>query len=395
MKPAAEPMRDDYPPSLDRARRKPLRRNLRTLLSREEWELLGMVLAVKVALFCYGILSYEFHYNRWVKAPADAFGLANHWDVGQYLNIANFGYGATGDARLRLAFYPLFPWLIRALKPLFGSPYGAALAISAVASMVLAVVLFRLVRMDFDTELSRRTVWLMFIFPTSYFFHIAYTESLFLALVIAAVLACRREDWMMAGAYGALATLTHDTGLFLIAAFGVEAMQQWWATRRFNLKWLWIGLIPIAFGYFIFINYRITGNPLTFISAASENWGNELSVPWAALHQLGVSGWMPVADAITHGWVIVLVVGGSLAATIASAVLLRPSYTIWMATNWLIIAMQSWDMSAPRLVLAMFPIFILEGMIARNWLASTVITIWSILFLALFSGEFMQGHWAF
>ncbi len=365
------------------------------VLSREEWELFGMVLVVKAALFCYGILSFEFHYNKWVTSPAEAFALVNHWDVQQYVNIAKFGYGATGDARLRFAFYPLFPWLIRAMTPIFGSPEVAAFSIATVASMLLAVALFRLVRIDFDDDLARRTVWLMFIFPTSYFLHIAYTESLFLVLVIAAFLACRNGDWMMAGAYGALATLTHDTGLFLIAAFGVEAMHHWWLTRRFNPKWLWIGLIPIAFGYFMFINYRITGNPLTFISAASENWGNELSVPWAALHQLGVSGWMPTADAITHGWIIVLVVAGSLVATIASAFLLRPCYTMWMATNWLIIAVQSWDMSAPRLVLAMFPIFILEAMLARNWLASTVITIWSILFLALFTGEFMQGHWAF
>ena len=394
MEPSVERLRKmDYASNEDAPiERKP--RGVYALLSRDELELVAMVLVVKAALFSYGILSFEFHYNKWIKTPAEALDLVKHWDVAHYLNIAMFGYGPTGDARLRLAFYPLFPWLIRSMRPFFGSSHYAALAISTVASMVLPVALFRLVRLDFPAY-ARQTVWFLFIFPTSYFLHIAYTESLFLLLVIAAFLSLRRGDWLLASVYGAFATLTHDTGLFLLYAFVTECLHQLWLTRRFNLRWLWIGLIPLAFGYFMFLNYRITGDPFTFIAVAGENWGNELSVPWAALHQLGVSGWMPTADAITHGWIIVLVVAGSLAATIASAFLLRPCYTMWMATNWLIIAMQSWDMSAPRLVLAMFPIFILEAMLARNWLASTAITIWSILFLALFTAEFMQGHWAF
>jgi hypothetical protein len=68
---------------------------------------------------------------------------------------------------------------------------------------------------------------------------------------------------------------------------------------------------------------------------------------------------------------------------------------MWMAANWLVIAMQSWDMSAPRLVLAMFPIFIFEALLARRWLLSVVLNLASILLLALFCGEFFKGHWAF
>lgn len=354
-----------------------------------------MVLIVKALLFWYGMLSFEIHYNKWITSREDAFGLLNHWDVGQYLNIATLGYGTTGDARLRLAFYPLYPWLIRLLTPVFRSPHLAGLAVTTIASMALAVALFRLMKIDFDEAVARRAVWFLFIFPTSYFLHVAYTESLFLLFVVAAFMACRRGDWLYAGIYGALATLTHDTGILLIAAFGVEGLQELWQTRRWNLRWLWVSLIPLGFGFFMLVNYHLTGNPLAFVTVAGEHWTNQLRMPWAAYNQLGVNTWMSPADAITHGMAIMLFVAGGFIATLASAWWLRPCYTMWMASNWLIIAMQSWDMSAPRLVLAMFPIFMLEAMVSRNRLASAALTVWSILFLALFCGEFFKGHWAF
>lgn len=62
---------------------------------------------------------------------------------------------------------------------------------------------------------------------------------------------------------------------------------------------------------------------------------------------------------------------------------------------WLVIVSQSWAINGPRLVLAMFPIFILEALAARNRLVHDTLTVWSLFFLALFSGEFALGHWAF
>lgn len=200
---------------------------------------------------------------------------------------------------------------------------------------------------------------------------------------------------MYAGIYGALATLTHDTGILLVAAFGVEGLHELWRTRRWNLRWLWVSLIPLGFGFFMLLNYRITGDPLAFVKVAGQHWSNQLTVPWAAWYQLGVNDWMSPADAIAFGMATMMFVAGGLLATIASARWLRPCYTMWMATNWLTIAMQSWDMSAPRLALAMFPIFMLEAMLSRNRIASAALTVWSMLFLALFCGEFFKGHWAF
>jgi hypothetical protein len=373
----------------------PSPRGFRALLSRDEWELVAMVLIVKALLFWYGMLSFEIHYNKWITSREDAFGLLNHWDVGQYLNIATSGYGPAGVARLRLAFFPLYPWLIRALLPVAQDPLLSALIVSTLASLALAVLFLRLVKLDYGTELGRRSVWFLFIFPTSYFLHLPYTESLFLALVVASFLACRLGNWLLAGILGALATLTHDTGIFLVAALGFEALQQFRTTGRWHNRWLWLGLIPLGFAAFLLVNFHATGSPLAFMGVKSEHWANEISVPWTSYRQLGVLGWMQPADAEMMGVQIFSYVLIGFVATAAALWFLRPSYAIWMLANWATISCLTWDLSAPRYLLAMFPLFILEALASRNRVVYAALTVWSILFLALFSGEFFKGHWAF
>ncbi|MEY2543399.1 MAG: hypothetical protein QOE81_860, partial [Verrucomicrobiota bacterium] len=51
--------------------------------------------------------------------------------------------------------------------------------------------------------------------------------------------------------------------------------------------------------------------------------------------------------------------------------------------------------SMPRYTLTMFPIFILFGLLAANRFWNFVLTVWSLLFLALFTSLFMRGWWAF
>src|ERR1700736_5600270 len=130
----------DYPPAEEHPEPSPRGRS--ALLSRDEWELLAIVLIAKALLFWYGMLSFEIHYNKWTLTRQDAIDLLNHWDVGQYLNIATLGYGPTGDARLRLAFYPLYPMLIRLMTPIFRTSHLAGLGHDTGAPVSRAAALY-------------------------------------------------------------------------------------------------------------------------------------------------------------------------------------------------------------------------------------------------------------
>jgi hypothetical protein len=80
---------------------------------------------------------------------------------------------------------------------------------------------------------------------------------------------------------------------------------------------------------------------------------------------------------------------------IVSWIKLRPVYAVWATGNWLLFSAVTFIESAPRYTLLIFPLFILFGFVGENRFWNGVITVWSLLFLALFSAVFVHGTWAF
>ncbi len=356
----------------------------------------AMVLVIKAAVLIYGALSFQIINDERVRTLTQLLSIWNRWDGPQYLLIAQHGYAASGDQRLALAFFPLYPWLIRLLTIVVRDAVLSAFLISTAASVVAGVALARLFAIDYSPHLARRAAWFLFIFPTSYFLHIDYSESLFLALVLTSFVAARRERWFQAGLLGAFAALARPNGILLLPALGADTLWELWETHRFNWRWLWLGLVLMGFAIYLWINYRITGDPLVFLNVQREHWSHTLVTPWSGIQvNFDVArDWKP-AQAAMIGTQVLFYLAVGLAGTIAAAVLLRPSYAVWMALNWLQFASQSWDISAPRYTLTMFPMFLLIAMLARKRHWNTAITVWSLLWLALFTSEFVHGHWTF
>jgi Gpi18-like mannosyltransferase len=238
-------------------------------------------------------------------------------------------------------------------------------------------------------------VWFLFIFPTSYFLHIGYTESLFLALALGCFLAARTDRWWLAGLLGALVCGTRINGLLLVPALAVEALQVYRATRRWQWSWLWIAIVPLGTVVYLFLNLHVSGNAFQFMVFQREHWSKTLAFPW-----VGIAGTL---DAISRNNAEGQMVGVQefffillgLAATIWCCLKLRAAYGVWMAGNWLLFTSTSFILSVPRYTLVLFPIFILFAQLARRAFWRTVITVWSLLFLAIFIAQFVQGRWAF
>ncbi len=66
-----------------------------------------------------------------------------------------------------------------------------------------------------------------------------------------------------------------------------------------------------------------------------------------------------------------------------------------MTGNWLLFTSVSFIVSVPRYTITMFPIFFLFAMLATRRLWLVVITVWSLLYLAIFASLFAWGRWAF
>jgi hypothetical protein len=354
---------------------------------------IAMVLLVKVVVLLYGLLAYQTLAD---ERPPDLLAIWNRWDTPHYLDLAREGYQAADELGLFIVFYPLYPLLVRIFALVVPDYLVSAFLVSTLSSVAAAVLLARLVQLDHRPRIALSAVWFLLIYPTSFFLHIGYTESLFLALTLATFVAARHERWFLAGVLGGLASLTRVNGLLLLPALGAEV---WWQARegrRARVQWAWIGLVPAGFAIYLLINYVVTGDPLRFASVLQDHWYKTLQWPHLSLAGTVDSIFRRTpTDAQMLGVQELLFVLIGLAGTVASVALLRPSYSVWMAGNWLVLVSTSFILSTPRYTLAMFPLFLLLALLGRNRYGYTVATVWSLLFMSLFAGQFVQGRWAF
>ncbi len=166
-------------------------------------------------------------------------GAADRFDSAFYLGIAGHGY-AVGPSSL--AFYPLYPYSIRVLGWLTGDVIGAVL-ISMISFAVALVLLHRLAELELGRRAADATVLLVAFAPLSFFFSAIYSESLFLLLSVATMLAGRRQRWMLAGVLGGLAALTRPTGVLLLIPIVIMRLR---CGHGFDRKLGWVLLVPLA-----------------------------------------------------------------------------------------------------------------------------------------------------
>jgi len=354
-----------------------------------DWSTIALILGIKVLLFTFAVqavATLSTSHGTWLE-------IWNRWDASHYLRLAEHGYATSGDTRVSLVFFPLYPWLVRGAAFFVRNYMAAAFVVSGIASIAVGLLLQKLVRLDESEAVARNTVWFLFIFPTSYFLHIAYTESLFLALTLGCFLAARNERWELAGLLGAGACLTRVNGLILGFALATEVIHQYWKTRRINLRWLWIGVVPLGFLGYLWLNHELTGDYFAFTKIMHEHWYKKFASPWFGIHDL----WLRALGLNVNEGLNELVAVAILSiCAVWSWFRLRPSYSVWITLNWVLITSTAFVLSVPRYTLTLFPVFILLARATsgrRFWFA--MLTIGSLLYFALYAGRFAQGLWAF
>ena len=375
---------------------------LARLLERTNALLLAWTLLAKLAVLAIGVLAAGALLEPW-----------DRWDAPHYTDIAVFGYMANdpgtlipppgyaqvfpGDLDLYIVFFPLYPWLVGAVNAVVAAPVVAAFLVSTAASAFVAPLLYRLVAVDLGRRIGLWAAALLLVFPTAYFLHIGYTESLFLALAFGSLWLARTNRWWAAGAIGLLAALTRVNGLVLIPALAVEAWLQWREHREARLEWLAIGGVAVGFGIYMALNWSVYGDPLAFSEIQRSHWFKDLSPPWEGIS--GMIEWTASTDAdnaFMLGWMELAFTGLGLAATVATALWLRPTWAIWMAGNWLLIVSTGFVMSVPRYSLVLFGIVVWGAVMADRWRwAGWVLGGASATAMAYFAWRFASGQWAF
>lgn len=220
---------------------------------------LALALAVHVAARAVGLAVLALMARTAGLDPVPRLAI---WDGGWYLRIAEGGYADRLDPAVEatgsLAFYPLYPLLIRAVSTVTGlDGPTAGVLLSELAAAVAAAGLYLLATRLWDRRTGVALVALWSAQPLSIVLSMVYTEALFTALAVWALVALHRRQWLTTGLLALFAGLTRSSGLGVAAAVAAYAGWLWWrgqertgrqilatalATAGPPLWWLWVGL---------------------------------------------------------------------------------------------------------------------------------------------------------
>jgi hypothetical protein len=200
------------------------------------------------------------------------------WDAAHYVAVARYGYGdpASPSPDGGIGFFPLYPLLMRAIGFITGQSDSCAgqavigIAISNVCFLASVWLFARLAIELVPIDEARWAGRLFALAPFAYFYNAAYTESLFVVEILAAVWFARRDQWWRAALMAALASATRLVGLAVIGGLLYGA----WRARK-KLPEL-IGLAAVgASGFFAFLIYLWIrfDDPLAYFET-QEEWGD-------------------------------------------------------------------------------------------------------------------------
>ncbi|QMU79758.1 DUF2029 domain-containing protein [Streptacidiphilus sp. PB12-B1b] len=340
----------------------------------------------------------------WLDTPTETLAGRFHvWDAQFYVQIAQSGYphGYTyADGRLtgnNLAFFPLYPLLIRIVHTLTGlAPDTAALVVAWLCAFGAAVVVHRLLCGLVSERVAGFAVALVFCQPMAVSLWIAYTESLFLLLAAAALLAARRESWLWAGLLTCCAGLTRSTGTAVAAALVVAALLAVRRERRTGWRMVAGCLLGCAGtpAYLAWVGLRV-GSPDGWVHIQSAGWGTawdwgSSTVDFVASTLHGSDGWVPVSVA----FVLVGYVLGCLAG------LLERPWPPLAVYGMLILAaslgQSNYYHSKPRLLVpVLLAVLPLASSLARARRANGYLALGLIAFFGCWFGSYMLTVWQY
>jgi hypothetical protein len=197
------------------------------------------------------------------------------WDGAFYLSIVRDGYQAdlVPGAYSNIAFPPLYPLIVRLLSwPIPGSEGIVAILVSNLAFLAALALLVRLGTPYLGRRRSAIAAGLLVIYPFASVFGMAYSESLFLLLMVASFLAAERGHRAWAGIFLLLTVLCRLQGVALVLPLLILMLRQDGWRPRPSLGWLALG--PLAFVGFLAYIASVTGTPTAFLDA-QQAWGRE------------------------------------------------------------------------------------------------------------------------
>ena len=316
--------------------------------------------------------------------------------VPAYLSNANF-----------FPFYSWVSWIVALPLRMFFDPehafYIGALIVSSASFLLGLAAVDRLATRLAGADVSSRTIWLIALFPFSFFFTAVYADALYFCLCAWSLTFAYERRWPLACALAAMASMTRIPGVALFPALALEyTRQNDFRVSAFRRAPLLIGILaigPIVIGGYYYWRYQ---DPLAFLHARQLGWNRAA----------GVAGWVRdfgyffespifactgVADCIREfaptraliGASYLLLLPVSIGLTIKSARTLGAGLTAWTLISIAMSLPNGFD-GVGRFTAVLFPVFISLALLLRHRAVFVAVCLASMPFLLLFFAQFAR-----
>ncbi|WTW96127.1 glycosyltransferase family 39 protein [Streptomycetaceae bacterium NBC_01309] len=369
--------------------------------SRDDRAALAVWLVTRPAMFLLVGASGWIFAAEGASQPTGYLDTWDRWDFRHFRTIGEFGYDGNPKAGPPVpleAFFPGFPYLLKAVHLVVGNWVVAGLLISFVCGGVAMVLLSRIAGLENPSGTGERAVLLLLLSPSAVFLAAGYTEALFLMLALGAWLCAKRGVWHWAGILAAASLFVRVSGAFLLAALVVEFLTAKDGRRRWkDAPWLVVGGLPVLI-YMGFL-YRRTGDWTAWNSAQATGWDRHLVGPIDAFTNTWDRAFTTGQGTILgftwmYRWEMLAVAVG----VVLTAYLLRKRR--WAEATYIGLTVASLGVSSayfsvPRATLLWWPLWIVLAQVTlRHKAAFTAYLALIAPFAVVFALLFGAGRWA-
>lgn len=376
---------------------------------KESLVILCAAIAFRLIIYFFSALLMAMQSGGDMSLNLDSF-LINwtKWDAGHYIKIAESGYeGAIENGQhIFLVFFPLFPYLMKAFSIVTGNTALAGMVLSTLAYGGGCIYVYRIGEKYAGKEGGRNLALLIAAYPFSFFFGGIMTESLFLLVSAATLYYIGEHKWMKAILFGALATMTRLQGVLLgipalVEAFVVYRPDKALKSKQYKQIWLFIGrcasfLIMLSgVLYYLWINYRIEGNPFRFMYYQETHWGQgegNILHTIAYLFRYSFEQGYDLTTRVTLWMPQMVLVLVSVLFLLTAYKKIRPMYYFYGAGYIYLTFSVPWLLSGSRYFACNIPLFLLITVMGRNkkYFVVIITAIFGMLQMIYLSGFFQN-----
>lgn len=341
----------------------------------------------------------------------------NNWIDG-WVRWDSFWYEAIVDPNARFVppgmshanFFPFYAWVswvaalpFRAALDLEPAFHMGGLIVSSVSFLLALKAIERLAVQLTDEATATRTVWLIAVFPFSFFLTAVYADALYLCLCAWSLAFAYQRRWYLACVLAVMAMITRIPGIALIPALGLEYLRQHQWRVKLTREALVCAAI-LALGPLLVAGYYEWryGNPLEFLVARQVGWQRASGLQgyvrdFGYFFQPPIFPCSGITDCVREfaptrallGVIYLTLIPVSIALTLSAARTLGAGLTAWTLISIAMALPNGFD-GVGRFTLVLFPFFIALAMRLRDRRVFAAVCIASLPLLLLFFAQFAR-----